>query len=127
MIAATRSILIVDDEADLCEILRFCFEDDGFQVETAGNGMEAASLVSSRSFDVVLTDIRMPGSDGIMLINHIRTLDGQSPVIFIMTGYGDIASAAAAALGVRQILQKPFSMHDVLSTVKRGLADHENP
>jgi CheY-like chemotaxis protein len=120
-----RRILIVDDEPDLCEILRFAFEDHGYLVETAGTGSAAARLVAARAFDAVLTDIRMPGGDGLSLIEHIASMNGRRPAVFVMTGFRDIGSETVAALGVANILQKPFSMEEVLSAVTKGVAYHE--
>ena len=93
----TRSmrILVVDDE----EIVRKSFSrvlaDDGFEVETAENGEAAIGILAERSFDLVVTDLRMPKVDGRVLLRHVKAHFADTEVV-LLTGHGTIESAVAA-------------------------------
>jgi signal transduction histidine kinase len=84
-----RTILLVDDEEDLCEILSISLSDLGFQVHTATNGEHAFRLFQQTRPQIVLADIRMPGMDGIELLRKIKAENPNTEVIMI-TGQGDM-------------------------------------
>src|SRR4051794_16759683 len=88
--AARGVVLIVDDEIDLREAVAFDFERKGYQVLTAANGEEAYQIATRDNVDVILTDVRMPGGDGIELLRRLKDRDGWSPAVFLMTGYTDM-------------------------------------
>lgn len=85
-------VLIVDDEPGLCSVLKIYLMDMGYLVQTAANGKEAVSLMENSFFDIVLTDIRMPGMSGIALLHHIKQHHSDTEVIMI-TGHDDIKAA----------------------------------
>jgi DNA-binding NtrC family response regulator len=109
-----RSILIVDDEQDLLDLLvRSLKPDLDCRVVTAPSGLEALKRLSEDSFDLVLADIKMPGMDGLELLEIIKRQDPEQTVV-MMTAYGEIDTAVAAIRsGAYDFITKPFE-HDAL-------------
>ena len=117
----TRSmrILVVDDE----EIVRKSFSrvlaDDGFEVETAENGEAAIGILAERSFDLVVTDLRMPKVDGRALLRHVKAHFADTEVV-LLTGHGTIESAVAAMQeGAYNYITKPLNRHELLRIARQ--------
>ena len=107
--AVNRSILIVEDDRSFGAMLHKWFERNGFGV-TLASGMEAAQeALTKHTFQVVLSDLRLPDGDGIMLLTWLNEKERREPVI-IMTGYGDVQTAVSAIkLGAFDYLEKPIN------------------
>ncbi len=107
-------ILIVDDEADMLRLLKRSLEPDlGCRVETASSGEEAFSMIQAKRYDLVLSDMKMPGMGGAELLRQVRELKLGITVI-MMTAYGSIDSAVEAIrAGAYDFIAKPFD-HDTL-------------
>lgn len=118
-------ILIIDDEPGVLRVLRKILEGVGHSVTEAPDGEVALRHFEGKPADLVITDIFMPGMDGIELLMHIRNTFPDARVL-AMSGGGllsrDQALSDAALLGADQILQKPFSKDEVLEAVNRTLA-----
>jgi two-component system, NtrC family, response regulator HydG len=115
-------ILIVDDEPDLLTMLRWKFDSWGYQVALAADAATALSILASEAYDLVLTDMRMPGMDGLELTRIIKDRHPDMAVI-IITGYATIAGAVEALkTGAEEYLAKPFTDDELFSTVARVLA-----
>ncbi len=105
----------------LRESLAQLLSEEGYEVTPAADGQEAYDRVISRSFDLVLTDIRMPRMDGAKLLEHLQQLAPQTPVI-VITAFGTVESAVGAMrAGAADYLLKPVQFEDVLLRVKRAL------
>lgn len=122
----TTSVLIVDDEEDLRDVLQVCLEDEGYEVATARSGNAARALMESRPFDVLLTDVRMPDGDGIALVRGVAAIRTPVPVMLVMTGFRDLELEDARELGVRAIIRKPFHLDDLLTFVREGVGKRES-
>jgi CheY-like chemotaxis protein len=116
-----KIVLVVDDESDLREILRDEFLYEGAQVMEASNGREALELAKKHQFDIILSDIRMPGGDGVTLTKELRKLNPSSPVVVLITGFADLRSDEAFALGADGYLTKPFRLEELKSNIDRLL------
>jgi DNA-binding NtrC family response regulator len=117
-----RSILIVDDEADLRQLLRRSLAPDlGCEVETAASGEEALLKLSARPFDLVLADIKMPGMDGLELLEIIkRKRPGQTVVM--MTAFGQVDTAVRAMKsGAHDFITKPFEHEALVVRLEKAL------
>lgn len=115
------SILLVDDEEDILSVLKFVLEKEGYQVATAPSGEEALKLMDKNYFDIVLSDLRMPGIDGIQLLERVKELSPSTDVV-IMTAYASIDSAVTAIKkGASDYIVKPFINEDVKMRLKRIL------
>jgi DNA-binding response OmpR family regulator len=116
-----KIVLVVDDESDLREILCDEFAYEGAQVMEASNGREALELAQQHSFDIILSDIRMPGGDGVTLTRELRLRHPSHPVVILITGFADLRSDDAFALGADGYLTKPFRLEELKSNVSRLL------
>lgn len=113
-------ILVVDDEVAQREILRTILTAEGYQVETAGTAAEALDKGGKRRFDLILSDLRMPGADGLSLVRDLSREDPPTLVI-IMTGFGSLDSAEQAMKqGAFDYLTKPLERDDLLRIVGRA-------
>jgi EAL domain-containing protein (putative c-di-GMP-specific phosphodiesterase class I)/CheY-like chemotaxis protein len=122
--AARRRVLIADDEPHLCRALGRALTAADFETVLVHDGNAAIDAVVGSSFDVILSDIRMPGPSGIDLLRVIRAYDLDVPVV-LMTGNPEITDALEAVeLGALQYLCKPFSLDTVVSVVERASRLH---
>jgi two-component system C4-dicarboxylate transport response regulator DctD len=118
-----RSILIIDDDPALLEALtamiRFRLAD--VHLHTAAIPEDALRLMATREYDVILSDIRLPGMDGLTLLRRIRVLRPAVPVI-MMTGHGsDAVRQAAMDAGAVSFLQKPFDRDELVQHLRAAL------
>jgi CheY-like chemotaxis protein len=113
-----KRILLVDDNPTLLAMLQLRLEHNGYAVETAGNGREALAKVAQANYDAVLLDYRMPGIDGLAVLQHIRAHYPSLPVV-MMTGdkRSPVANQALAA-GAQACLLKPFDRLDLEKVMK---------
>ena len=123
-------ILIVDDELDVAEEIADGLRADGYAVATAGDGLQALRLIEDAPgrFNVLITDIRMPGMDGITLARRLRALPdpGACPEIIFVTGHAvpsEIASIFTPA--PIEVARKPFRWAELLGLISRALERHE--
>lgn len=109
-----KTILVVDDEPDLKEIIASEFEYMGAKVFQAQNVTEAKSILEIQKIDLVVSDIRMPGGDGIDLVRYLRTKALPGPAIILITGFADISYEDAYNLGVESLISKPFNLDELI-------------
>jgi DNA-binding NtrC family response regulator len=113
-------VLVVDDDSGLRESLRVILEDE-FEVLDVPDGFQALEVVRSYQVDLVLLDIRMPGMDGITVLERMKALDEQIEVILV-TAVMEVRSAVAAMkLGAFDYITKPFEEEGVLASIRRAL------
>ncbi len=114
---ANNRILIVDDEAGLRTSLAANLELEGYQVVEAGDGARALELVREAPFDLVITDVRMPGMSGVDAFREIRKIRPGIPVV-LMTAFAlEELLADALGEGVYAVLPKPFAVDHVLALI----------
>ncbi len=114
------SILIVDDELSMRTTLAESLLDSGYAVETAGDGAEALKKFERETFEAVITDVRLPGMNGIELLRGVKNICMQTPVI-VITGYGTVSTAVEAMKeGAADFIMKPFSL-DHLAVILRDV------
>lgn len=120
-------ILVVDDEMDICEILKFNLENNGYKVDTANSGEEALALPLD-SYDLFLLDVMMDDMSGFSLATHIRKLQGcaVTPIIFITAKTGENDVLTGFNLGADDYICKPFRVSEVLVRVKAVLRRNAN-
>ncbi len=116
-------ILVVDDEEIIRESLSFVLEKEGFEVETAKNGLVALHMIQENPFDIIITDLEMPELKGIELLEKVKHLSPQSFVL-IITAYASIETAIAALRkGASDYIIKPLEFDDILFRLRR-LIEH---
>lgn len=112
-------ILVVDDNTDFAENLKEILEEDGVRVQVASNGVDALQRISNTAFDLVITDIRMPGMDGIEMLKTINQRWPNLPVI-VMTAYSaDAVLEEAYTEGALDVISKPVNLDHLISMVSR--------
>ena len=115
-------ILIVDDEADICSLVKEILEDEGYEVSTAENAEQAREARRARRPDLILLDIWMPDTDGISLLKEWASNSGENTPVIMMSGHGTVETAVEATrLGAYDFLEKPLSTAKLLLTVKNAL------
>ncbi len=114
-------LLLVDDEPGIRELYARLLTRAGFRVNVAATGPEALERLASDPAEVMITDIRMPGMDGIELVTRARAVDPHLKVI-IITAHADVESAIAAVnFGAFGYLRKPFSKQELMDALDRAL------
>ena len=119
------TVLVVDDEAALVDIVQGWFQREGCRVLTAENGAQALELVRANQIDAVVSDIRMPVMDGIGLAKSLKARGGHAPRIVFVSGFTDVSERDCFDLGVEAILSKPVKRPNLLAVVQRSLIQRE--
>lgn len=115
------NILVVDDESIVVSLIRDTLEDEQFRVRTASDGQSALSALRQQRADLLISDIRMPGMNGIELARVAREFIPDLAVIFV-TGYADLNSAKdAIQQGAYDYIMKPFDLEEIRSAVRKAL------
>lgn len=118
-----KKILVVDDDEMLRDAVADVFKFNGAEVTEAENGEIAFSLVQRNQYDVVFSDVRMPGGDGITLAKNISELPGDKPLMFIYSGFNDLTKEKAAELNILKVFEKPFEQKLMLKEICARLAE----
>jgi putative nucleotidyltransferase with HDIG domain len=116
-----EKILIVDDEEMIRDLCYHILTAEGYQVTTASNGTEAYEELSRNDMDMLVTDIKMPGMDGLELFERVKQLNQDIVTIFI-TGHGTLDTAIESLMrGVDGFVLKPFTQEELLGAVERAI------
>ena len=116
-----EQILVVDDEVSMRRMLDILFRQEGYQVQTADSAEAALEAMNGRPFDLVISDIRMPGLSGVDLLRKLKGEDSQAEVV-LMTAYASTDSAIEALkLGAFDYVTKPFQVEELVNVVRHAL------
>ena len=116
-------VLVIDDDAVVGRSFDRVLSEKGYEVSTALNGEEAMKDIENNEYDVVFTDIRMPGMDGIEVAERIKARCPWTPVV-VITGYGTTENEAkASVLGVSGFIRKPLTPEIIENITLKALAD----
>jgi two-component system response regulator HydG len=117
----SSKILVIDDDTSFCVMLKTFLQKKGYDVTNAFNAREAEEAIKNQVFDVVLTDIRLPDSDGIQILKSIKETSFKTQVV-LMTGYTDIKTAVSAMkMGAYDYVGKPINPDEILHTIEQSL------
>lgn len=111
-----KKILILDDEEDLCDLLREEFELAGASVVVCQTLNDAKKSIVANEFDAALSDINLPDGDGLTLISHFRDL-GKKANIYFFSGKADLSSEQAMAAGALGVFQKPCKIQTIIEAI----------
>lgn len=115
------SLLIIDDELELRDVLRALLEDVASEIITCTNGLEACEMLETRTFDAILSDEKMPKRSGMEVLRWIRSKNIQTPFI-LHTGFGNNEMLVEAkSLGIYAFIDKPWSEAVLIQTVQEAL------
>ncbi|MCH7496167.1 MAG: sigma-54-dependent Fis family transcriptional regulator, partial [Candidatus Marinimicrobia bacterium] len=116
----TRSVLIIDDEPLMRLSMLDALKAVGYEVQEASTGTEGIKKTKDQQFDLVITDLRLPGSDGLQVVQACKEVSPRTEVI-VITAHGSVDSAVQAMkLGAHDYITKPFSMDELLLIVDRA-------
>ncbi len=116
-----KRILLVDDEANVIKVFSDVLSRESYIVRGVENGLEAIKAMKEETFDLALVDLKMPYMDGIEVLENIKKIKPQLPVI-IYTGYGSVTSAVESMRKkAADYLNKPFSPEELKSSIKKAL------
>ncbi len=115
-------ILAVDDELDMLALLKMIIEGySDHQVTATNNPLEAVELMEKEPFDLILTDLKMPGLDGMELLGRAKQLDEEA-LVLVITAYGSLESAEEAmAKGAFDYITKPFRKEQILLAIDKAM------
>ncbi|MFZ5571021.1 MAG: response regulator [Thermodesulfobacteriota bacterium] len=112
-----KKVLAIDDEAIVLESIRRVLTEEGFEVDVSLSARAGIRMAAEESYDIVLTDIRMPDVDGLTVVRDVKRQKPQMPVV-IITGYASVASAVQAMkLGAVNYIEKPFDPEELIRIV----------
>ena len=124
-------ILVVDDEQDLCEILRFNLEAEGYTVDTANSAEEALPLASTGGYDLMLLDVMLERMSGFDMASQLRQRGDNTPIIFLTALGNHDDQLHGFSVGADDYISKPFSFDNVLARIRavlrRSNASSTNP
>ncbi len=122
----SKRILVVDDEATIRLSLAEALAADGYKVDAAQTGEEALALCHAAGYDLVVSDLKLPGVSGLELLQALRHQGGETPFI-MMTAYGDVDTAVSAMrAGAYDFIQKPFKLTAIKQQVRAALRATES-
>lgn len=117
-----EKLLIIDDEPDMLKLLGMIIRDKTpYETITTNNPAEALELIGKGGYDIVITDLKMPGLDGVEILTAVKRYDENIPVI-MMTAYGTIETAEEIlSKGAFDFITKPFRKEQILFTIEKAL------
>jgi len=118
---ATIKILVVDDEAVVCESCRRILIREGYLVDTCSDSRTGLRLAELTQYDAILLDLRMPIVDGIRFLERLREVRPDVPVLIITGHAAEASSRAAERLGICELVAKPFTPEEILTALRRAL------
>jgi DNA-binding response OmpR family regulator len=117
-----ESILIVDDDINLCTVLSEELNAVGYETSYLTDGEEAAKVLQDQKVDLLLLDLKMPGTDGFELLQKFNNHHNSHPKIIVLTAYADVKSAIESArLGATDFISKPYDFDELLITIRKVL------
>lgn len=119
-----NTVLVVDDEQAIADIIKFNLEREGYEVLTAKDGKDALNTLEENSVNLVLLDVMMPEMDGFTCLKEIRK-DSKVPVIMLTAKEEEVDKVLGLELGADDYVVKPFSMRELIARVKANLRRRE--
>ena len=118
------SLLIVEDEAKMLRLLELNLAEEGYTVHSAGDGEVGLTRLRQESIDLVVTDLKLPGMDGLEFLQEVKRIDASIPVV-VMTAYGTVETAVEAMkAGASDYVLKPFSLEEIKLVIRKELDVH---
>jgi two-component system response regulator HydG len=119
-------ILIIEDDISFCKLLEKFLTKNSYEVTTSFSATDARLLLQKGTFDLILTDLRLPDADGIELLTEFKALNSHIPIV-LMTGYSDVNTAVKAIKnGASDYISKPFNPDEVLLVITNAMETFEN-
>ena len=119
--AKEANILVVDDEPKICQFLETLLQREGHRVTSVHRGTDALARIEQETYDLIITDLKMPGIDGLELVSRVKAIQSTIPVVMV-TGYATVETAVKAMRhGADDYVTKPFNLDELRKVVDRTL------
>ena len=118
---SVASVLVVDDDPAMCQILQHMLSGGQYNIQTSGSVAEALTAVEQKSFDVYVMDYKLPDGSGLDVAERIRSKWGATPIILISGYDGSSVASRAEKFRIFDFLQKPFSREIICNAVKKAI------
>lgn len=116
-----EKVLLIDDSQEILENLSEYLTSEGYDIATASDGTQGLSKIAKESYDIILTDLKMPKADGMEVLSYVKE-NSPETICIILTGYGTIKNAVEAIkMGAFDYLTKPVQMDEIIITLKRAM------
>jgi len=112
-----KRILVIEDDQEMRSLLKDFFEEEGFEIDSVSNGSEAFRILVRELFDLVITDIRMPGLTGLDILPGIKKLQPEAPIIVITAFGSEEVHRRAIERGATAYLEKPLHFHELKTMI----------
>jgi DNA-binding response OmpR family regulator len=112
-----KNILIIDDDVELCKLLKKCMESEGYEADIAHNGIEGLNFINKCDYHLIILDVMMPQMDGISTLTHIRKTKN-APVLMLTAKSNEIDKVLGLKLGADDYITKPFSLSELTARVQ---------
>ncbi|WP_372574548.1 response regulator transcription factor [Ruegeria jejuensis] len=124
-----RRVLLIEDEPNITEAIRFLLSREGWQVDTHADGSDAVDVITSAAPDLLILDVMLPGKSGMDILKEVRALDGMQDLpVLMLTARGQARDRdMAEKAGVSRFMTKPFSNAEVLTAVRDLHAQASRP
>jgi len=120
-------VLIVDDDPYFLRVLGRILTGENFQVRTAEGAAQAAQALKETSYDVVISDLRLPDGDGLSILQELRQAGSDTPLV-ILTAYGEVDSYLAAMnAGATEYLNKPVKTEELVEVIRKCMRSRATP
>ena len=122
-----KKILVIEDDDVMRELMQMTLEQNGYEVVTAADGVRGHDAALFLKPDLIITDIRMPGADGIHVVRRVRDTDSlaETPIL-VMTAFGTGSATFSLQLGANAFERKPVDPQSLLTTIKRLLGERDS-
>lgn len=114
----SKSILVVEDDADIAELLRLNLADEGYEVQVAADGESGLARLRAHAYDALILDLMLPGRDGLEICRQVRSMPAYTPIIIISAKSAEAHRILGLELGADDYVTKPFSVLEVNARVK---------
>ena len=115
---AVKRVLLVEDDADIAEIVALHLRDEGYAVEHATDGTEGLRLIEQRRWDALVLDLMLPGIDGLEICRRARSMERYTPIIITSARSSEVHRVLGLELGADDYLAKPFSVVELVARVR---------
>ena len=114
------NVLVVDDDKDMCDLISYALEDEGYHVNKAYNGENALKEITKQPYDIMILDYILPGSTGLAVLEETRKTKPSMKTIMISGFADDSIKSRAKALGAYDFLDKPFDIKRLVKDVQKN-------
>ncbi len=115
------TVLIIDDEPDILELMEEEFKYCGYSTMTAICGNDAIKVLDKESIDIIVSDYKMPNGNGMVVLSHVNKMT-KPPIFFFVSGQADVSVEDALRAGARKFFSKPFDLDELIKEIERDIA-----